>query len=226
MNQESATPNASLSNEAFLVSDVLTQFSDGLRPLLDDAVQCKKHLLAHQALLDDAFCRGENVENLVRARARLIDLLLESLWRHQQWDNKQRICLIAVGGYGRGELHPRSDVDLLILLERELSKKNKAIIESLVTWLWDAGLDLGHSVRTIKDCTLLAREDITVFTNLLESRVIVGDVPLFELLKEASDGEKIWTSGDFFTAKWEEQRNRHRGVDNSEYNVVDFSIHA
>lgn len=201
------------------VEATLAEFVTRLPSLLDNPVQCKKWLSQQQQLLDQAFREGVDVVELVRGRAKLIDLMLTALWQHQAWDTKQDVCLIAVGGYGRGELHPQSDVDLLILLERAPSKKNKAIIEMLVTWLWDVGLDLGHSVRTVKECIQYAADDITIFTNLLESRTIAGCESLFTQLKTATEGEKIWTSGNFFAAKWNEQRERHRAVDNSEYNL-------
>ena len=90
------------------VEQVLQDFTAGLAALLGNPVQCKKWLSKHQTLLDQAFRQGADVEELVRGRARLIDAMLAALWQYQSWDDKQELSLIAVGGYGRGELHPQS----------------------------------------------------------------------------------------------------------------------
>ena len=101
------------------------QFDESLQQCLDAALSSKKFLQACQARFDEAFGQGHDAADLVRARASLVDQFVMALWQRQDGDVSQRICLLAVGGYGRGELHPHSDVDLLILLAKAPSKKNK-----------------------------------------------------------------------------------------------------
>ncbi|MDG1663676.1 MAG: [protein-PII] uridylyltransferase [Pseudomonadales bacterium] len=196
-----------------------SQFDESLQQCLDSAMSSKKFLQTCQAHFDEAFGQGHDAADLVRARASLVDRFVVALWQRQDWDVSQGICLLAVGGYGRGELHPHSDVDLLILLAKAPSKKNKDVIATLVTFLWDCGFDLGHSVRTVKECVKFAGEDITIMTNLLESRRLVGDEQLFETIQQETSQELMWESHDFFVAKWDEQRERHRRFDSSEYNL-------
>jgi len=126
--------------------------------------------------------------------------------------------LIAVGGYGRGELHPASDVDVLILTAGDPMTLAEHI-EPLVMFLWDIGLEIGHSVRSLEQCVEEATADITVTTNLVESRLLVGNRPLFERLSEATGPEHIWPSREFFSAKLQEQRRRHRKFDDSGHDL-------
>lgn len=194
-----------------------TDFREHLASV-ETAADAKALLQAQQAQMDDAFRQGIDTARLVEGRSKMIDLLLQHLWRRENWD-KQKLCLIAVGGYGRGELHPQSDVDLMILLEKKPSKANCDTISRLVTFLWDCGLDLGHSVRTLDECVRLAKDDITVNTNILESRSISGDVALYEQLKKMTGVDRMWNSSEFFLAKWKEQRDRHQDTSNNEYNL-------
>lgn len=182
------------------------------------AMDTKALLLAQQEKLNEAFVSGVDTRLLITARSNLIDCLLRYLWQ-QEGLSEQKICLIAVGGYGRAELHPQSDVDLLLLLDKKPDKTQCDNIGRLVTYLWDCGLDIGHSVRTLSECLEYAREDITVLTNILESRPIVGDTALFDQLKVLTDTGQMWNSSEFFIAKWKEQRERHRNTNNNEYNL-------
>ncbi|MDG4869376.1 nucleotidyltransferase domain-containing protein, partial [Guyparkeria sp. 1SP6A2] len=94
------------------------------------------------------------------------------------------IALVAVGGYGRGELHPHSDIDLLLLLEHDDDTPYREPLSAFVTFLWDIGLEIGHSVRSLNDCEREAEADVTVITNLLESRLIAGPETLREQMRE------------------------------------------
>ena len=203
------------SNSVFLFP--VEAFSADLM-LLDSAMQAKSLLQQYQAKIDQAFRDGHGIEELIQARSMMIDSLLQYCWKKTDWGTSQ-ICLVAVGGYGRGELHPQSDVDLLIILNQSATSTVAENISFLVTYLWDCGLDLGHSVRTLDECVSYAKQDITVLTNMLESRPIAGDTSLFNQLKQLTDVSQMWSSSEFFMAKWQEQRDRHKNTDDTDYNL-------
>ena len=116
-------------------------------------------------------------------------------------------ALVATGGYGRGELFPSSDVDVLVLLGKEPAEAERERLESLIGRLWDVGLEIGHSVRTVEACVELARTDITIETSLLEARLLAGSGALFGRLAKAI--ERIVEPEAFFKAKRLEQEQRH-----------------
>lgn len=166
---------------------------------------------------DNRFYEGEDVRTLVNERARFVDLLLHHAWQH--FALGEQAALVAVGGYGRVELHPHSDIDLLILLPGEPDDALRNSLERFITFLWDLSLNVGHSVRTVEECIQAAADDITIVTNLLESRTLEGNRQLRTIMREAIDARGIWPSRDFFQAKWQEQRERHAKHNNTEYNL-------
>ncbi len=168
--------------------------------------------------LKSLFQAGESATTLVRSRAAQIDALLVRAWRHYL-PADAHLALIAVGGYGRGELHPGSDVDILILLGDQDHAHLNEHLEQLLTFLWDIGLEIGHSVRTLAECIEEAKKDITVTTNLMESRLLTGPESLFAAMREATGPKKIWPSDRFFAAKWEEQKERHSKYGDTAYNL-------
>lgn len=169
--------------------------------------------------LVERFQAEEPVVELVTDRASLVDELLVKAWYEHFPDDPDDIALVAVGGYGRGELHPGSDIDLMILLRDALTEDYQAPIESFVTFLWDIGLEVGHSVRSLDECVREATQDITVMTNLLEARLIAGAHLIFESMRERTGPEHIWSSKAFFEAKVREQRARHRKLHNTAYKL-------
>ncbi len=178
---------------------------------------CKRAIAETTESLHQRFREGAETALLLRQRAAFIDTLLGSLWDQQDWQSSD-IALVAVGGYGRGELHPHSDVDLLLLLGENCDSA-KGQLESFLTLLWDIGLDIGHSVRTVDQCVESAREDITILTNLMEARVIRGPEPLMAQVRELTGPTKMWPSPEFFRAKLQEQRDRHTKFADTEYNL-------
>ena len=92
-----------------------------------------------------------SVETLVHARAELIDAILREVWRSQLPAGYQSWALAAVGGYGRGELHPHSDIDILILVPEAPDEAGRGVVERVITFLWDINLEVGHSVRTVAE---------------------------------------------------------------------------
>ena len=172
---------------------------------------------ADEAIIE-SFSAGANIGDLVRLRANAVDHVLLNLWQDNP-DLRSDIALVAVGGYGRGELHPRSDVDIMLLCSAELSKQAGHHVAVFVTHLWDVGLDIGHSVRTVAECHAQAENDLTVATTLMESRLLSGPQSLYEAMKEAVSPEQIWPSRTFFAAKRKEQIQRHHRYDDTAYKL-------
>jgi len=162
---------------------------------------------------------GHSATELVRRRAALVDHVLLRLWHERAGPLQDTVALVAVGGYGRGELHPCSDVDIMLLLSKKPSAKNEQLLSAFLTSLWDIGLEIGHSVRTVKQCRQQAKEDITIMTTLIEARLLHGPETLFKQMKEAVSAKKIWSSADFFEAKRREQIERHHRYDDTAYKL-------
>ncbi|ART63759.1 [protein-PII] uridylyltransferase [Kushneria marisflavi] len=168
--------------------------------------------------LDERFKNGADIRDLVFGRAWCIDQLLALLWSRLEWHD-DGIALIAVGGYGRGELHPYSDIDLMILLADDDDTPYRESLTAFITMLWDIGLDIGHSVRSLNDCEREANDDVTVITNLLETRCLAGFEPLLERMRERLNQMDTWRSEAFFQAKLAEQKARHQRFNNSEHHL-------
>ncbi len=173
---------------------------------------------ASKLRLAERFSAGDDVEELVHARSHFIDQVLVRAWR-QFFSPETAAALVAVGGYGRGELHPASDVDVLILVGDTPRNETAEKLEQLVTFLWDIGLEIGHSVRTLEQCVEAAKNDVTIVTNLMESRFLAGREPLFQEMREATGPDRIWPSDAFFSAKCEEQKARHARYGDTAYNL-------
>ncbi|MFV2003695.1 MAG: [protein-PII] uridylyltransferase [Gammaproteobacteria bacterium] len=162
---------------------------------------------------------SRDANTVVYGRSNLIDRLIDTIYSYLFKDIDQEIALIAVGGYGRGELHPKSDIDLMILLKDEENQKTKDLLEKCLMLLWDVRLEIGHSVRTIEECIDESTKDITVATNIMESRLLAGSEPLFDEMKEKTSAEHIWDSKSFFQAKLEEQIRRNGKYNDTAYNL-------
>jgi len=179
----------------------------------------RQHLNDCRQQLDLQFHQGAPVKELVRLYSQFVDHLLQQIWAHFIDNPDEDIALIAVGGYGRGELHPGSDIDLLILLGDDNHESFRAALEQLLVFLWDIGLDIGHSVRSIAECCNEARQDITIATNLMESRLLAGPEQLFQEMNTKTGPEQIWPSVEFFAAKWQEQQQRYKKYNDTAYNL-------
>ncbi|MEE9310456.1 MAG: nucleotidyltransferase domain-containing protein, partial [Cocleimonas sp.] len=169
--------------------------------------------------LQQEFENGGDISTILKKRSETIDNILQDMWKKAGVDDAVKVSLVAVGGYGREEMHPASDVDLLILLSEEPDAKAQEQLSDFVTVLWDLGLEIGHSVRTLDECTEEAKNDLTVITNLIESRFLCGDRQTFEQLQLNIVPDKIWSSAEFFKAKIEEQKNRYKRFGDTAYRV-------
>ncbi len=172
-----------------------------------------------RATLERQFDAGVPVEQLVYGRARVVDHVLQRLWRLCFAGHDDEMALLAVGGYGRGELHPCSDIDILILLRHDDAVRLQEGFERFLTSLWDVGLEIGHSIRTVEECVTAAVEDITIATNLMESRLLAGSQGLLYTLQQQTGPQAIWPDRAFFSAKWEEQIRRHHKYHDTAYNL-------
>jgi len=186
--------------------------SDALRQL---ASALRSELAASQLEFRTRFEQDGNSSRMLAARARAVDNALRRLWTAVGLPRSA--ALIAVGGYGRGELYPASDVDVLFLTPSEVSADIEAKLEHLVGLLWDIGLDIGHSVRSVAQCVDEAARDITVETTLLEARLLAGSRKLFRKLSSTLEAQR--DPGAFFKAKRLEQDERHQRYQETPYSL-------
>ena len=202
-------------------------WQDALQTIVNDITQAKEQttqgiisqLTTGRKLIDDAFYADADIQLLLKAHTLLIDSVLCSLWQQHYSNGKQSVALVAVGGYGRSEMHPRSDVDLLILLETTADDGTQEAISSFITQLWDLKLEIGHSVRTLDECVEVANTDLSVITNLIESRFLCGNSTLFERLVLTLSPDNLWDSAKFFQAKLGEQQERYKRYGDTAYRV-------
>jgi [protein-PII] uridylyltransferase len=175
----------------------------------------RERLKSGRAALAAAYLEIPSAPRYLTRHAALVDGVLAEIGTRLALPAS--FCLAAVGGYGRGELFPGSDVDVLLLLPHEPTAEQQATLESWVQACWDVGLEIGHSVRTIEACITEADADITVETNLLEARFVWGDAVLFD-----DFGRHFWARFDaqhFFDGKLAEQQARHARFDDSAYKL-------
>lgn len=175
----------------------------------------KKQLEQADDKLNQAFYQGHNISRLVTTRAWIVEQFVLHFWR-QGLAEQENLSLIAVGGFGRGELHPHSDVDLLILYQQQLPQQQ---IATFIQNLWDLGLEVGHAVRSLQQTIELATQDVAVATNLMEARLMSGNVALFATMMQQTNDRHLWSGPDFFKAKLQEQIGRHKKCGGTAYNL-------
>jgi [protein-PII] uridylyltransferase len=195
------------------------QFSHHLAETDKPVILFREAIQNASTILDERYRQNKNILDIVTGRAWLIDQILRFAWNSVQWAHETNISLVAVGGYGRGELHPYSDIDLLILTRRSRNAKYAGSITQFLTLLWDIGLEIGHSVRSVRQCKVEAIKDITVATALMESRVLVGPADLQTAMLKATNSRSVWPIKKFLRAKWDEQIERH----NKDYDI-DYAL--
>ncbi|HWS79053.1 MAG TPA: nucleotidyltransferase domain-containing protein, partial [Thermomonas sp.] len=176
------------------------------------AAATRAALAQADARLAKRFDGGEIVDKLVALRARAVDELILDAWRRclpvADGAATASISLFAVGGYGRGELFPHSDIDLLVLADSESQQAFEPALARFLALLWDAGLQASQAVRSPAQCTEAAA-DQTVLTALMEARALVADATAQRQLQDAVSPERVWPARAFFEAKVREQAQRH-----------------
>ena len=199
-----ATPDTALAHDA-----------PALQTLRDAYRRDKAALLAQ--LQQGGGASTRNIHALLRRFAALADGLLRTLWRRAELPPD--LALLAVGGYGRAQLFPYSDIDVLLLLPPHCSPECedglRARIERFVGSCWDAGLEIGSSVRTAAQCLAEAAQDVTVQTSLLEARWLCGSRALFDEFEQQFRAQIDPRA--FFTAKTLEMRQRYTKYENTPY---------
>jgi len=182
-----------------------------LRP--SDAL--REQVAAGREALRQGYLQKPEPRTLLARHAQLIDRTVKEVWA--QIEPVASAALVATGGYGRGELYPWSDIDLLVLLPSELAADERERVERLIGTFWDIGLEIGHSVRTVQVCLDTAAADITIQTTLLEARFLTGSRRLFRGLQAGLEEQLDPVA--FFKAKKLEQEQRHAKHQDSPYSL-------
>ncbi len=199
---------------------VLSQTITSTRFSEQEHLQHFKQLIKEKDLeLKQKFDPHSSVADLLKEKSDFIDGLLRSSWLHFLDGYADNLCLIAVGGYGRRELFPHSDIDIVILLDHNSISVYQEILTNFTTFLWDIGLKPGQSVRTVEECVASATNDQTIMTNIMENRLITGSVALYQKLRDEITPDKIWPSDQFFAVKMWEQLLRHAKYHDTAYNL-------
>ncbi len=160
------------------------------------------------ARAEQGFRAGTDIQQLIGQRRALIDGLVGDAWRRCV-DPRAAVSLLATGGYGRGELYPYSDIDLLVLADPAVQKRIEPAMSRFFALLWDAGLAAGHAVRSVAQCMDAARGDIATLTSMMELRTLAGDAAGRDALAATLSPKKLWPPAKYFEAKREEERARH-----------------
>ncbi len=201
-----------------------TELAESKMPL----IPLKKAVKALYEKQVEQFQAKYNINHLIKERSQAIDIILSLAWSY--YNLADNASLVAVGGYGRGELHPYSDVDLLLLHDvgDDIHNASSGSVEQqefvanlqmFITLLWDIGLEIGHSVRTLDECIDEAKNDITIISNLMESRLITGNKNLYQQLSSQLSPENIWPTKEFTAAKIEEKHKRYLKFNETAYNL-------
>lgn len=198
---------------------LLSELTNSLADAGTDPSAFRHALQTADSALTARFRDGASATDLVRLRAAIIDRLIVTLWQRASGDLRDLCSVVAVGGYGRGELHPYSDIDILILVRDGPSGPAQERLSDFLTKLWDIGLEIGHSVRTVDDCRQQAEADLSTATSMMEARLIHGSQDLFDRMEKRLSPTAIWPSTQFFAAKRKEQVARHHRYDDTAYKL-------
>ncbi|MBK1735095.1 [protein-PII] uridylyltransferase [Halorhodospira abdelmalekii] len=199
-------------------------------------------LSAFDAGLYHRFRAGVAAATLILERTEFVDALIGQLWTAALYGHPTAhegtpspplpvsvatdagvgtpgCALLAIGGYGRGELHPGSDIDVLVLIDPPRNTVPYERIECFIAQLWDLGLEIGHGVRTLEESLQASASDVCIATTLLESRTLAGDPSLLPQARAELDAQRQWPSRLYFEAKLAEQQQRHARFHDTAYNL-------
>lgn len=183
----------------------------------DSRLEFKQLLKQQDAVLSQKFDPHQSVAELLEEKSDFIDQILSCCCQHFLGAYSSQLALCAIGGYGRRELFPYSDIDILLLINCEKTQMLQDAMASFFSFLWDIGLKPGLSARTIQECVEAAQLDQTIMTSLMEIRLIIGSTILFEALKAEITPDKLWPADQFFIAKMQEQQRRYSKYDDTAY---------
>lgn len=186
---------------------------------LNSAQQIKQAIQKHNSYLKSIFSPKKPIQPLLLGKSLFIDGVLHAIWKRFIVQAPEHFALIAVGGYGRQEMFPYSDIDILILFDNKTPEPAKEQLSALCTFLWDTGLKLGLSVRSTTECIQAATVDQTIMTSLMESRHLAGNQDLSSDLDTQLSEQTPWSSERFYNAKLEEQQFRHQKFHGTAYNL-------
>lgn len=211
--------NTIANSDIQVINGLFLDSSNNQPPEISLAKKLNQQVKNHNQLLVNFLIENpEKIEEVVVKKVEIIDHMLIRIWSNF-FDESTPLCLVAVGGYGRRELFPHSDIDLLILTEASIDEETTSKLELFITFLWDIGLDIGSSVRSIDQCIEEATKDATVITNLIESYPLCGQSHMMAELDEKITVDKIWSISEFFEAKSEEQNKRYSRYNESTYRL-------
>ncbi len=160
-------------------------------------------------LLENRFNKDTDIYYLISLNTCIIDELLKNIWKQFEIPDNDA-ALIAIGGYGRREMFPQSDIDIMIVLEKSADTSLTSKIESFLTFLWDINLPIAQSVRSSKECVVEAKNDVTVMTSLMEHYFLAGNKNLYQQIVALTKNQKIWPSKKYFKEKFIELETRHK----------------
>jgi [protein-PII] uridylyltransferase len=222
----SATPHAVAPGSVAEALEALAEGVNGEPSRAAVAEALKAELGRGRALIAERFAAGASGTETVRALSALMDeivrgllgFIVERVYPLANPTAGERMAIVAVGGYGRGELAPFSDIDLLFLLPYKTTPHTEQLVEYALYTLWDMGLKVGHATRSVEDCIRHAKADMTIRTALLEARWLGGDVTLQLELRRRFEAEIVKDSALAFVAeKLAERDRRHHRLGDSRY---------
>lgn len=185
-----------------------------------DSINTYRSLIEGKSKNIDSRLAEDNIDAILRSRTKINDNIVIEIAKNFFSNNEKYISIIAVGGYGREELYPKSDTDLLILIEQKKKQSLKRSIKSFLAFLWDIGIEVSHSTRTLNECLKEGKKDLSIATSLIESRYLFGSNDLFiNLEKKIKKNKSFWKNETFLKEKIIEQQLRHSSFNNTAYNL-------
>ncbi|PHQ68598.1 MAG: bifunctional uridylyltransferase/uridylyl-removing protein, partial [Sneathiella sp.] len=191
---------------------------DHMKSVLADGEETvKRRFLATNKGRPAMYARSFLIDQIIRT---LYDTAVQHIYRLSNPTTEEKLSIVAVGGYGRGELAPYSDIDLLFMFPYKQTSWCEQVVEFILYMLWDLGLKVGHSTRNVNECIRMAKSDITIQTALLEARHLWGDQDLFSEMRQKYFKEIVsGNSKAFIESKLQERGERHERFGNSRYVV-------